>query len=263
MSDHVLDNLPAYSLGILDEEEVPAVREHLEDCSICRAELHHLTEIGGAIPWALDPLAPPVTLRDRVLSAARAEAQRDRSNAGPQADDTVRAGAHLFPTPAQRSARSRLLSLPFIAGYAVVLFAIGLSLGNVLDRGPSASQRYDHLVAAAVARGDRVVPLRPASHAPALVHLAVDIAPSGVTSLLMGPTSAPPANRIFQLWFIHRKRPAVSIGTFTPRPDAATLVMLPRKATGFQVGAMTVEAAPKGSVQPTHAPFVVADLARG
>ena len=33
------DLLPGYSLGILEEEERNAVREHLAECAACRAEL--------------------------------------------------------------------------------------------------------------------------------------------------------------------------------------------------------------------------------
>lgn len=67
------DLTAAYALDALDPEERRAFEEHLEGCPRCREEVAGLSGAAAALAHAVDPVAPPPSLRDRILEAARAE----------------------------------------------------------------------------------------------------------------------------------------------------------------------------------------------
>jgi hypothetical protein len=67
--DDVMELLPAYALGALDDDESILVREHLAACPACRAELANYDDVVDQLnATALVP--PPARLRDRVLASA-------------------------------------------------------------------------------------------------------------------------------------------------------------------------------------------------
>lgn len=75
------EQLGAYVLGHLSDEEVPGVRAHLDGCASCRAEVEELRAVVEVLPTA-DPeresrAAAPPELAERVfarIARARAEA---------------------------------------------------------------------------------------------------------------------------------------------------------------------------------------------
>ena len=68
-----------YALGALDAEERQAFEVHLADgCARCAAEVESQTAAAGNLAFAPRPVAPPPTLRGRVLAALAAEEKRDR-----------------------------------------------------------------------------------------------------------------------------------------------------------------------------------------
>ena len=79
---------PAFVLGALGAAESEAVRRHLADCPELHAEMAELHSVVPALFEAVEPVAPPAGLKDRILAAAAA-------------DLTVRRGAAAQPTPAQ------------------------------------------------------------------------------------------------------------------------------------------------------------------
>jgi anti-sigma-K factor RskA len=105
----------AYALDALDPGDRRAFEEHLADCDDCRAELASLGETVGALALAADGPAPPADLRDRIVSAARAEPPKVIA-LGPR--------------------RSRVYALTAVAAAAVVGLAIGLALA-LSGGGPS------------------------------------------------------------------------------------------------------------------------------
>ena len=69
--EHVLDLLPCYVLGILDDTEKMMVSRHLSACADCRKELDSYTETPSHLGMAAPRLAPDAELKARVLCRVR------------------------------------------------------------------------------------------------------------------------------------------------------------------------------------------------
>jgi anti-sigma-K factor RskA len=65
---HVLESLPAYALGSLDEEEARPVREHIASCYLCRQELAAFQKVADQLPLALPEARPGSDLRPRLMA---------------------------------------------------------------------------------------------------------------------------------------------------------------------------------------------------
>jgi anti-sigma-K factor RskA len=63
----------AYALSALDPAERVEYEEHLATCERCREELAQLSVVAAQLGFAVEPVAPPATLRARILEAAQAE----------------------------------------------------------------------------------------------------------------------------------------------------------------------------------------------
>jgi anti-sigma-K factor RskA len=64
---HVIDLLPAYALGCLDEEDLVRVSEHLADCAECRAGWHAYQATADQLALAAPDVAPPADLKGRLM----------------------------------------------------------------------------------------------------------------------------------------------------------------------------------------------------
>jgi len=67
----IIDLLPAYALGSLEEEEVALVAAHLDSCAACRVELNQYEAVVDLLPAAVPQVAPAAALRDRVMAQTR------------------------------------------------------------------------------------------------------------------------------------------------------------------------------------------------
>lgn len=257
-SGHIDDVIAAYALGALDEDDVVRVEEHLQGCAVCRMDLRQMTEVVGLLPESLHPVQPPPHLKDRVVQAARTEARgADIQQLRAAAATETRTPVPFVPR-AQRRSAARVISL--LAAAAVVLFALGITVGQTLHKsGTTAEERYSQLIVSALTKGDRVTQLNP--QRPGInAHMAIAVAPSGGTSLIVGPSSPPPTRKVYELWYITGKT-AIGVGVFTPNKTEAKILPLSRSAHGYQTAAMTEETAPFGAKAPTRKPFVLAPIA--
>lgn len=69
------DLAAAYALDALDPDERRDFERHLEGCSRCRDEVASLRDGAARLAHAADGPEPPPELRERILTAARAEPQ--------------------------------------------------------------------------------------------------------------------------------------------------------------------------------------------
>ncbi len=91
---------PAFVLGALSAAESDAVRRHLADCPELHAEMAELNSVVPALFAAVEPIAPPVGLRDRIRAAAAMDLEARRPAAAPTPAQAPRPPAQ--PTPARR-----------------------------------------------------------------------------------------------------------------------------------------------------------------
>ena len=74
VEQHVLDDLPAFALGVLDSTEALQVEEHLGVCPACRAELRAFQQVVEELPLAVPQHEPPAHLKKRILTQASRQA---------------------------------------------------------------------------------------------------------------------------------------------------------------------------------------------
>jgi hypothetical protein len=118
MSEHVPDDLEAYSLGALTRADAERVATHLAGCAACRSEVAALAEVVSTLPDTVALLEPRAGLREKLLAAARGDLRRPEAVRRPWSLGRVRA----FP-----------LVVAGLASAVIVLGAADLDLYRRLD----------------------------------------------------------------------------------------------------------------------------------
>ena len=72
------ENIPAYALGVLDADEIPALESHLDGCKDCLAELADYQAVTTSLLSSVPPQTPPLRLRHKL--AAQLPSQRARAS---------------------------------------------------------------------------------------------------------------------------------------------------------------------------------------
>ena len=108
---HVLETIPAYVLGSLDEAETRQVAEHLAGCYLCRKELETYQDIADQLLLAVPPATPPAQLKSRL------------------AERVQRLNHKRVPDSAARRLPGRLVPVGAIAGLLLILL---LAISNIL-----------------------------------------------------------------------------------------------------------------------------------
>jgi anti-sigma-K factor RskA len=108
------DDLAAYALGALGEDEAVELREHLELCDECRVELRRLQSAVDVLPRSVPQRRPPARLRRRLMSTVRAES---RAALGRAPGSRRRDWSALLWRPATAAAAGALLAVGVGGGY--------------------------------------------------------------------------------------------------------------------------------------------------
>ena len=256
MSCEHTDDAGAWVLGALPEDEQRRFAAHLQTCEICRREVAELQMVADTLPLAAVQVAPPPELKDRIMSAVRAEAEVLKA-AGPEADVVARGptAPEEAAAPAQRERKPRdqpwwrrpFLSLrPVPAAFAAAgILALGIAVGALVSGGgPS-----EHTVQAQV-----VAPAAPGARA--ALTVTGDRATLDVRNF-----PSPPSGRVYQVWLKRpgRAAPEPTNALFDVRDGTAT-VDVPGGVKG--VDQVLVTAEPNGgSAAPTRPPVVIAQAA--
>ena len=259
MSCEHTEDVGAWVLGALPEEEEQRFRSHLAGCETCRREVAELQMVADTLPLAAVQVAPPPELKDRIMSAVRAEAEVLQA-AGPEADVVARepapaeeAGAAAAPAERKRKPRDQpwwrrpLFALrPVPAAFAAAgILALGIAFGALVSGGgPS-----EHTVRAQV-----VAPAAPGARA--ALTVTGDRATLDVRNF-----PSPPSGRVYQVWLKRPGRPAPepTNALFDVR-DGTASVEVPGGVKGVEQVLVTAE--PNGgSAAPTRPPVVIAQAA--
>lgn len=183
-------------------------------------------------------MAPPATLRDRVLAAAQAEPDRDTRRPSRQAAaDTA---STIIPL---HRGRRRLTYLAAAAVAAIAIGAAGWAIGasssdSEAPRPPTAEQVF--------AAKD----VRSASADVATGHATVTYSPSADAGVLvMNDVPPPKPGTVYQMW-LSGPDGMVSAGTMTAKDVAPSTTAVINGLHGANALTFTVEP-PGGSTQPT------------
>jgi anti-sigma factor RsiW len=218
----------AYVLGSLTPEETEAFRAHMEECVVCRDEVHALQGVADALPMAAPQYPVPRELRKRVLRQVHEEARERAGAAGKRS-----------PGRARRPARGwvGVPRLVLALGVGVALAAavvIGIVVGS---SGSSCS-----------------------THAASVGQAQLQVC-SGRGLLAVNRLPQPRAGHIYQVWVEHGSAPpSPTKALFGVTANGSADVGVPGDLSG--VSAVLVTQEPDGgTLHPTSPPVIVTPLA--
>jgi anti-sigma-K factor RskA len=225
--DRHRDDLAAYALGALDEDEGEELRAHLEHCDECRQHLRWLQPAVDLLPRAVTQLEPPPKLRKRLMSTVRAEA---------------RAGARESREPGRRREWRALLLRPATAVAAGTLLVAG-AVGGYLLHQPTENRASNYAA----------VPTKPSSTASGTLERQDG---SGILHVDGMPALA--RNQVYETW-IQRGGRVEPSSLFTLGRNGSGDAAIPGPLEGADAVLVTRE--PRGgSPQPTAPPLLQARL---
>jgi anti-sigma-K factor RskA len=231
--------MPAYALSALDAEEERAFSEHLSECAECRSELAEWENTAAALALSAAAEEPSPEVRERIMSAVRAE-------------KVVQ-----FPA-ARRTVWTTFGSLGAIA--AAVLF-LALIIGIVVlwqqNRAMQRELAFARLVTTPGAKMTELAGTEQASGATA--KIAYD--KTGHAMLMASGLPPAPQGKEYQLWFIVGSKAPMPGKSFAPdEAGQGTLIdQVPHEAMDAAVFAITLEPA-GGLAKPSGAIYLRSNL---
>lgn len=274
-----LDAASAYALGALDPAARPEFEAHLRSCAVCRAEVESLQPAVEALALAASPVAPPASVRARVLR----EAASVRTG-GATASGSTSAEAEVVPIATRRASGAAGAPSGGRAGWyaAIAASLVAAGFANAWWQGRTAQHALlasrdalrdsvrqrevaiaerDSMLASLVAPDLRTASLASTGQPPS-ARLFWD--PSRRRIILTARDLRPaPAGRTYQLWGLDGTGAPVSLGTFNADASGrATVVLAVEEGRRFALSAVTEE--PEGgSPGPTTTPFLVGNWRAG
>jgi anti-sigma-K factor RskA len=218
----VAEMAASYVLGALSPAESDAVRGHLTECPEVHAEIAELHSVIPALFQAVDPVAAPPGLRDRIRAAAAADIEvRDAAPSRPSAPATATVAP---PRDGREAGRGwdlgTLLRRPIWAPVAAAALVLAIALGawNVQLGGQLASlEAYRNGVVqvldAAAKPGAQLAVLADPRDAGGPSGLAAVGSDGGVAIVMrnLAPTSG---SQVYEAWLIGADQVPVAIGGF-------------------------------------------------
>lgn len=213
--DEVLDLAASFVLGALDDAEMAAVREHLASCREPHPEIAELAGVVPVLQVAVQPMAPPGALKDRIMAAAAADLEgrgQDSQRAGVGATAPV---APIRPSAIPRDRRQ--FGLSWALGIAAVLAISLLGAWNLsLQSQLTNAQAYERQVAAvldAAARPDALTAVMRSDAADGPAGLAA-VTSDGAMHIAMRDLAPTTGTEVYEAWVIVGDQPPVALGGF-------------------------------------------------
>ena len=250
--DDVADLVPALVLGALEAEEAAAVRAHLASCPEAHAEVVELGLVVPALLESVEVVAPPPSLRARILEAATADGMTGAVEGNP-ADAAVRGPATWFRRSAWLAAAAAVL--------VVALGARTLQVQAELAGLEAYRAGVMTVLEVAAQPGSQVAVLAAPEDGGRAAGLAA-IGADGRLALVMRELGETTGSEVYEAWLIAEDGAPVPAGSFRVAGDgSATVVLTPLVATSDGViVALTREPGP-GATTPTL-PIVALGTAR-
>lgn len=230
--ERLRDDVAAYALGALGDEERAALERHLESCEACRERLGWLQPAVDVLPASVEQRTPPESLRESLLTTVRGEA----NDAGQ---------AHRARPRARRRWRWQgARALRPAVGFAVLLLlTAGVATGYLLRGTDDPEPTFIEAQTPSGLAGDVSATLeRRAGSATLHVHELPKLDP----------------DEVYEVW-VERAGGVEPGPLFVPRSDGTAEAAVPGSLAGAESVLVTRE--PRGgSEQPTNPPLLEAPL---
>jgi anti-sigma-K factor RskA len=267
----VSDLAAGFVLGALEPTEMAAVRAHLAGCPEPHPEFAELGSVAPALLASVPQVEPPAALRDRILSAARAEAgTATKTGTATRATDTMTAAPRL-PATVERTERRGLfgfLDRPrpawALAGIAAVLAVVlgvqTLRLQSDLNQAGTYQDQVAAVLATASQKGAQLAVLAGQPGAPGPTGFAAISSDGNVRIAIRGlaPTSG---SQVYEAWAIVGKNAPLPIGGFQVGTSGAGALNTSTQSAPGVIFALTLE--PQAGAQTPTLPILVSGAAQG
>jgi anti-sigma-K factor RskA len=183
----------------------------------------------GALALSVEPVAPPRSLRERILASAREEAEV--------------VPLRRQPVPS----RGFRLPLGAVAALVVVALAAGLLAGDAIGRGgapqpPPAQSTHFSLTGHG-----------PLTNVSATV---IDLKSEGFALVTFSGLPELPPGKVYEVWLITPSNRADPAGVFVPDAGGTKVLVVAHSLLGYKLMAVTVEAGPDGVSAPSQQPQI-------
>jgi anti-sigma factor RsiW len=266
--------LDEYALGQLSQDERRDVEKHVRECDRCSADLRELTMVMEGLAHSVEPVTPPLALRQRILDSLASQ---------PQEPPRSSAESNVITMPPYRVKIRRDVHPGWLAAAALVILGLGTALySSIATRRLLVEDMQQAQAATADAQtmvvelrrelnqnaeqADLVVSILTASDMQSIAMAGRENATGSTAHAFWSQTRGllivandlpvPPPGRIYQVWIIGGSGP-VSAGLLGERSSGRGMLIAPPPG-GFAGGPVTVAvtdeppgglAAPTGSIR--------------
>jgi anti-sigma-K factor RskA len=236
--EHVFELLAGYALGILDEEELSLVTEHLQGCDVCQREVAAYAETAGQLTRITAQSIPAPELKAKVLQKVNQAAGSHQSkipNPTPEKIGFREVLGNLFRRP---------VGLAF--GVLTLLVILLLGVNNILLR-----QQVKELQAQVPSGYMQIVRLESTDLAPETSGYVMVFRDQNYGSLAVTHAPLLTEDQQYQIWLI-QDGVRTSGGVFSVNEDGYgnLMVSAEQPLDSFQSFGVTIEPL-GGSPQPT------------
>lgn len=222
------DELAAYMLDALTEEETEAFEAHLRGCEQCQARERWLRTSVEVLPASVEQFEPPAALRERLLETVRREAGETES------------GRVTARGPSWRERLAGLALRPATAVAAVLIVAAGI-VGYAIRGGDEGGVATTTVTATASQQGARATIVR-----------------SGDRGILRVSGLPQRRGRVYEVWLLKDNKP-VPTALFQVARDGTGSAGIPGGLDDATQVMVTSES-PGGSDLPTTKPVLSAPV---
>jgi hypothetical protein len=241
-SDHTTyrEEIGAYLLGALTDDEREAFEQHMEECVECRAEIEQLRPAADALPRSVEQVEPPVSLKTSLMEIVEREAREAAAGEGEQ--------TWAAPPARSRPPLRERLRLPSLRpAFAVGVLVLGLAVGfGVAQLGGDEGAR----TVAATVDQDRI------PQGSGDLRIEGDGEDGAILRVNQMPDLR--GREVYQAW-VQRDGMVIPQPTFEVGPDGSGAVAVPEDLSDAQAVLVTREAR-GGATEPSEQPILSVPL---